>query len=120
MDNNPQHNLLNNNSVLSTHETSFPPTIKEIFIHNCSDVTTELVLALLSSIKSVHPKPWNISLSKGLEYNRDDVLYIIICPAGLGPTTVPMPKYYINWQLEYLDSDHNREPYIQTMRGSLG
>ena len=98
---------------------TFPDTIKKIGIHNCSGVTQELVPALLSSIRSVHPNPWNIVVSKELEYNKEDILYIIICPAGLGKDKVEMPKYYINWQLEYLNGNYDNEVYIDRMKGAI-
>jgi len=108
-----------NNNVKLCSPKGFPDTIKQIAIHNCSGVTRELVPALLSAIRSVHPKPWNVVLANGLQYDRDDVLFLIICPAGLGKNNVPMPKYYINWQLEYLNGNYDNDAYIDRMRGAL-
>lgn len=97
----------------------FPDTIKQIAIYNGSFGTRELGPALLSAVRSVYPKPWNVTLTSNLECGRDDVLYIIICPAGLGKEEIPMPKYYINWQLEYLEGRYNNRVYIERLRGAL-
>ena len=98
---------------------TFPRGIKEIAIYNASFGTRELAPALLSAIRSVYLKPWNVMITRSLEYNRDDVLYIIICPAGLGMKKIQMPKYYINWQLEYLNGNYNNPVYIERLRGAL-
>ena len=97
----------------------FPLTIKQIAIHSCSGVTRELLPALLSAIRLVHPKPWNIVLSNGLEHDRDDILYVVICPAGLTLNQTKMPMYYINWQLEYLNGNYDNDVYIERLRGAL-
>jgi len=97
----------------------FPDTIKKIAIYNASFGTRELGPALLSAIRSVHLKPWNVSLVNNIEYDKEDILYIIICPAGLGMKDIPMPKYYINWQLEYLNGNYDNEVYIERMRGAI-
>ena len=97
----------------------FPDTIKKIAIYNASFGTRELGPALLSAIRSVHIKPWNVSLVSNIGYDKEDVLYIIICPAGLGMKDIPMPKYYINWQLEYLNGNYDNTVYIERLRKAL-
>ena len=79
----------------------FPETIKSIAIYNASFGTRELPKALLSAIRAVHPHPELISIVNMFEYDRDDVLYIVICPAGFGASGISKgPKYYISYQLE--------------------
>lgn len=97
----------------------FPDSIKVIAIYNASFGTRELAPALLSAIRSVHPKPWNIIKTDSFECNRDDILYIIICPAGLTMNDVAMPKYYINWQLEFMIGSYNVANYINRMKKAI-
>jgi len=82
-------------------EKMFPGTIRKISIFNASRVTSELPMSLLCAIRAVFPFPERISLSSELSYENDSVLYIIICPAGLGSEKYNRcPKYYITYQLE--------------------
>lgn len=92
--------------------------INKIGIYNGSFGTRELAPALLSAIRSVHSKPWNISIVNVLEINKEDILYIIICPAGLRKDAI-LPKKYITWQLEYMDGVYNNLDYINILRGAL-
>lgn len=79
----------------------FPSTITEIQILSVSHVTTELPIALLSSLRFVHKFPHKINCVGHYEYDKDHILYIIICPAGLGSDLYNVgPKYYITYQLE--------------------
>ena len=96
-----------------------PSTIKKIAIYNASFGTRELGPALLSAIRSVYFKPWNVSVVDSLERDGEDTLYIIICPAGLGMKETKMPKYYINWQLEYLNGNYDNDVYVERLRGAL-
>ena len=104
---------------LEDETQEFPSTIKQIDIYNCADVTREMAPALLSSIRSVHKKPWNVISSGRIEYDRDDILYIIICPAGFGDYPVKMPKYFISWQLEFLRTRFRNAVYIDRIKQSL-
>lgn len=80
---------------------TFPDTIKSIVIYNASFGTRELARALLYAIRAVYPAPQHVSIAGSFENNRDDILYIIICPAGFGASNISKgPKYYINYQLE--------------------
>lgn len=90
----------------------------KIAIYNGSFGTRELAPALLSAIRSVHSKPWSISIVNLLESNRDDILYIIICPAGLKKDVI-LPKKYITWQLEYMNGVYNNSNYINILRGAI-
>jgi len=107
----------NSDNIITS--TKFPVTITTVAIFNGSFGTRELGPALLSAIRSVYSKPWNIILVDKLEYGRDDILYIIVCPAGLGIKQVDMPKYYINWQLEFMIGAYNVPAYIDRMRGAI-
>jgi hypothetical protein len=97
----------------------FPSSINRLAIYNASFGTRELGPALLAVLRSVYSKPWLISSVDHLEYDREDILYIIICPAGLGIKETPMPKYYINWQLEFLVGAYNVPAYIDRLRNAL-
>lgn len=97
----------------------FPENINKIFIYNASHCTREIPIAMLSSIRLVHKKPWNVEIIGTLENLRDDALYIIICPAGFGMRYVKMPKYYINYQLEYVFGSYDNENYKKYLRGAL-
>lgn len=80
---------------------TFPNTIKNIVIYNASFGTRELSRALLYAIRAVYPTPQSVTIGDSFENNRDDVLYIIICPAGFGASNISKgPRYYINYQLE--------------------
>lgn len=97
----------------------FPSTIKRISIYNASDATRELPLALLYAIRSVHPKPWAIDTIPGYGWDDDNVLYIIVCPAGLGSDEhVAAPKHYITYQLEPT-AILERETYRELLRGAI-
>src|SRR5438132_216502 len=86
---------------ITTNCHEFPTSIQTISIFNASPVTSELTKALLYTIRSVHPYPERINVVDGLSYNDKSVLYIIICPAGLGSDRhVQSPLYYITYQLE--------------------
>lgn len=93
--------------------------MRDIAIYNASFGTRELGPALLATLRKVYPRPELISLVDHLEYDREDRLYIIICPAGLGISEVPMPKYYINWQLEFLIGYYNAPGYINRLRNAV-
>ena len=97
---------------------NFPTTISEIGVYNASFGTRELAPALSSAIKSIHPKPCKILTVDSLEINRNDVMYIIICPAGLAKEII-LPKYYITWQLEFMIGPYNNPGYINILRGAL-
>lgn len=88
----------------------FPETINSIAIYNASNVTRELPNALSSCI--------NATIVDNYQCDRDDILYIIICPLGILPNT-PMPKYYINWQLENLGGHYNTPYYIKRLTNAL-
>lgn len=99
---------------------SFPSTIKKIRIANTSFGTRELGPALYSAIRSSYKYPWNVELNDKLEQNRDDLLYIIICPAGIkGDLNAILPKYYIAWQLEDLQSGYDNPTYYGIMKKAL-
>src|SRR3990167_2022782 len=100
-------------------DSKFPSTITKIQIYNGSFGTRELDSAMLAILRSVHKKPWKIEITYKLELERDDILYIIICPAGLGLNDVVMPKYYINWQLEFLIGRYNHPVYLNRLRQAL-
>ena len=106
-------------SVGGSTSLEFLSDIKGIWIYNASFGTRELGPALLSAIRSVYFKPWNVKLVDSLDEDRDDILYIIICPAGLGMKGIKMPKYYINWQLEYLNGNYDNDVYVNRLRGAL-
>lgn len=96
----------------------FPSTIKKIVIFNASGVTREIPRAMELAIKNTHPNPDKIIVSDHIEIDNDELLYIIICPAGLTPAN-KLPKYYINWQLENLGGVHNNPAYIEKLKGAL-
>jgi len=82
-------------------EITFPSSITEIAILSVSHVTRELPIALLSALRFVHPFPHKINCVGEYEADKDHILYIIICPAGLGSELYHVgPKYYITYQLE--------------------
>jgi len=112
-------NIIPENKDLEITHVKFPSTIRRIAIYNASFGTRELGPALLSSLRVVYNKPWYINQVSDLEYDREDILYIIICPAGLGPNVDKLPKYYINWQLEFLIGAYNVDWYINIMKKSL-
>lgn len=113
----------------------FPSTIKEIVIYNASFGTRELGPAMLSAIHSVYPNPSKISITYNIEKNRDDKLYIIICPAGLCDMSIPQdtldkqlehirahdnfPLYYIVWQLEDIQGNNNNLAYLTMLRRAI-
>ena len=97
-------------------DLKFPDTIKYIHIYNASYGTRELDSAMLCAIRSVHPQPWNVELVEDYYLDRDDVLYIMICPAGLmtdmdKSVTIDdiTPIYYISWQLESFVAGNKNE-----------
>lgn len=80
---------------------TFPSTIKSIAIYNASFGTRELARALLDAIHAVYATPQHVTITSTLDNDRDDILYIVICPAGFGASNITKgPKYYINYQLE--------------------
>lgn len=96
----------------------FPATIREIAIYNASHCTTELAPALLATIKAQHHHPEKITHVTSYHCDRDDILYIIVCPAGLKIGT-RYPKYYIFWQLEYMPLKLADPYYLGGMFGAL-
>ena len=95
------------------------PHFTSIAIYNASDATVELAQALLATIKSVHAKPWLVSLVDAYTYNSDQILYIIVCAAGNGASEkdIALPKHYIAYQLEptvILE----RQPYQKLLKGA--
>ena len=96
----------------------WPVTLRSIAVYNGSFGTRELGPALVSAIKAVYSKPENVSLAASMEMNRDDILYIIVCPAGVGRNGT-LPKYYINWQLEFMIGDYDVDWYWNILRGAL-
>src|SRR5579871_5354380 len=116
-DNNRELIVIDQDVTVTTN--NFPLTIKTIAIYNASFGTRELAPALLSAIRSVYSKPWNIIMVENIEHDREDILYIIICPAGFGLNDVLMPKYYINWQLEFLIGAYNVPNYINRMKKAI-
>lgn len=100
--------------------TPFPDTIKYIHIYGASFGTRELPNALMSSLMKGYGKPWMVSVTGFIEYNRDDILYIIICPAGFGLGVVEMPIYYISYQLEFMNGNYDNGNYKDILRNSLG
>lgn len=96
----------------------FPSSIDQIVIFNASFGTRELDSALFATLRTILPCPWKVSIGTFLEQNRDDLLYCIICPAGLG-TNPTLPKYFIVWQLEDLQGTYNNENYLNILRSAL-
>jgi hypothetical protein len=92
--------------------------IEKIYIYNASICTRELPQALLSAIRLVHDKPWNIEIVHEIDPTKDNILYIIICPAGLN-RAIKMPKYYINYQLEYILGRYDSDNYNEKLRGAI-
>jgi len=99
--------------------TEFPSSIKYIHVINKSHVTTELPIALMSAIRFVHPRPDKVHCTGEINYETEEILYIIICPAGMATNyDVVTPKYFITYQLEptpVLD----RKPYQRTLSKAL-
>lgn len=81
----------------------FPSTIEKVYIYNSSHVTRELLEYLYVAIVECCQNKIEIEKVHSIEYNRDNVLYIIINSAGFpyGPGAV-YPKYFIIYQLEPL------------------
>ena len=98
---------------------SYPESINKIFIYNASFGTRELAPAMFSAIRSVYPKPWNVEVVNSMETGRDDILYILICPAGLAGNLSVLPKYYVAWQLEDVQGNYNNPAYMETLRRAL-
>jgi hypothetical protein len=79
----------------------FSPTIKKIGIYNASKVTSELASSLLETLRVSHPYPERINIVSSYVHDDETILYIIICPAGLGSEFYHQgPKYYITYQLD--------------------
>ena len=98
---------------------TFPTTIKSIVIHNASFGTRELSRALLYAIRAVYSTPQHVTIADSFENDRDDILYIIICPAGFGASNISRgPKYYINYQLEPTHS-LDRTTYLSLLRPAI-
>lgn len=113
-------------------QLAVPPSIKQIAIYNASFGTRELGPAMLSAIRSIYPNPWVVDLIHIVQLNRDDILYIIICPAGMihtpsGEITeeqitqglANFPRHYIAWQLEDLQGRYNNPLYIEMLRRAV-
>lgn len=99
-----------------------PESVKRIAVWNASSVTTELEGSLVCALRSIAKDPRDIITVKGFERNRDDILYIIICPAGLGSEKKQeTPKYYICYQLEptFILTKEDRAPYRDMLAGAL-
>jgi hypothetical protein len=80
----------------------FPSTIKKIHIMNLSHATPELGWALKHILDRLSiPVEWKDRRPELLEKGRDDILYIFIC---VPPFDILGVKYYIFWQLEYLQT----------------
>jgi hypothetical protein len=98
---------------------SFPISIREVHIISPSHVTQELPIALLSAIRFIHSRPEQIHCTNHIDYDTEEILYIIICPAGLATNyDVKVPKYFITYQLEptpILD----RKPYQRTLAKAI-
>lgn len=79
----------------------FPSTIERVYVYNSSHVTRELLDYLYEAI--VESSAVEVTKVHSLEYNRDDVLYVIINSAGLSYAPgATYPKYFIVYQLEPL------------------
>lgn len=91
-----------------------------IGIFNASHVTTELIKALLYALRSTLSYPEKVIVVNELIYDNDNMLYIIICPAGLGSEKyIKPPKYYITYQLESLKVLEEREHYRNFLSGAI-
>ncbi len=102
----------------------FPSSIDKVGIFNASFGTRELGPALLSAIRSVYHHPELVTLVSTLEPDRDDIVYIVICPAGLWTpsNSSAAPTYYITWQLEFWRAEcctSAPNPYLDKLRGAL-
>lgn len=100
----------------------FPETIREIHIYNCSFGTRELGPALYSTLRNIFRCPEKIMLSTTLLMNREDILYILICPAGFNASLEYLPKYFIGWQLEDMVNYpmyRTKEHYLNLMKRAL-
>lgn len=97
-----------------------PEQCKNIAIYNASRVTTELPGSLLCAIRNVFERPERVSVVNKINYNDEETLYIIICPAGLGSERKQeKPKYYITYQLEAIHVIHEREHYRDFLSGAI-
>lgn len=97
----------------------YPRTIQKICIFNASPVTKEWGPAALSSLRSVYPNPEKIELVTEFIMESDDILYIMICPAGIRGGRSKFPKYYIIWQLDYLEGGFYEDNYKSVIKGAL-
>lgn len=100
-------------------EFTVPQTINKICIYNASGVTKEWGPAALSALRNVYPQPDKIELVSSYIMDSDNILYIIICPAGIVGNRSVFPKYYIIWQLEYLEGKFFNDNYISVIKGAL-
>ena len=97
----------------------FPDTIKRIAIFNASPVTRELPYSLLYALRNSHNHPELIDVVGSINYDSEELLYIIICPAGFGSNSIiKQPKYYITYQLEPT-SVLKRVPYCEFLKGAI-
>lgn len=108
--------------MFTVDDIKFPSTIEYIHIFNASNVTKELPLSLLEAIRSVHFYPEKISIVPNFVLDNDTILYIIICPAGLGSERYNQgPKYYITYQLDPCPPAPTlvREPYQKFLKDAI-
>lgn len=77
-----------------------PRTIKTVAVFNASQNTIELADSIAWCLREI-----NCAIVYHLDLDRDDILYIIVCPAGIYYTSeTKLPMYYITYQLETYNS----------------
>ena len=90
-----------------------------ISIYNASHVTREIETTIFNYIYRLFGKKYIVIKDKNIDYENQNILYIIICPAGL--RSLRKPINYITYQLEpsiYKTNLHDPN-YLDFLKTSL-